>query len=114
MDKRNFKIIENGVSYALPKYKVEDGVGIVETGESVIVEFVRGSKLKEETVEKKEGTLHEHLLSALIHDLEFKNALVPSREGALALTNLQQARMWMEERQKSRQAANVAGTYQKH
>lgn len=114
MNKRNFNIIEDGVAYALPAYKVEDGKGIVETGESVVINFVRGSKLKDEDVEKREGTLHEHLLSAMIHDLKFKNNLVPSREGALVITKLEEARMWMEERQRAREVANVAGTYQKH
>lgn len=114
MNKRNFDIIEDGVEYALPAYRVEDGKGIVETGETVNIKFVRGSKLKDEDVEKKEGTLHEHLLSAIIHDLKFKNNLVPSRESALVITKLEEARMWMEERQNARVAANVSGTYQKH
>lgn len=109
--KRGFYTVEEGTMYELPVYKVVDGVGIQETGEVHPLMFVRGSKLGEENVEKREGTLHEHLLSAMIHDLKFKSKLVPSRESALTITNLEQALFWMEERQRSREAAGVAGTY---
>lgn len=111
--KEHFEIIENGVEYALPEYKVVDGKGIEETGQSVIVKFVRGSKLADEEVEKKEGTLHEHLLSMMIHDLQYKNGLVRSREGALVITKLQEALSWLRERQIDRQKRNVLGTYKK-
>jgi len=112
--KRAFNTIENGTHYQLPIYRVEDGKGIVETGETLDIKFVRGSKLKNEDVEKREGTLHEHLLSAMISDLKFKNVLVPSRETATAITNLEQALHWLEEREHARTAAGVIGTYKPH
>jgi hypothetical protein len=40
---------------------------------------------------KDEGTLHEHLLAMMIMDLKFKNTLVPSREGSLIITKLEEA-----------------------
>jgi hypothetical protein len=111
--KRNFETIEQGTEYTIPNYEVIDGQGIQLTGTTQTIKFVRGSKLKEEEVEKREGTLHEHLLSMIIEDLKYKNNLVPSRESALVITKLEEARMWMEERQRSREASGTSGTYQK-
>jgi hypothetical protein len=113
-NKRAFNTVENGTQYELPIYRVVDGKGIEETGEVLPLLFVRGSKLKDEVVEKREGTLHEHLLSAMIHDLKFKNGLVPSRETATAITNLEQALHWLEEREKARASQGVVGTYKPH
>lgn len=114
MTKRGFNTVELGTHYELPVYEVIDGKGIQETGAVLTINFVRGSKLKDEDVEKREGTLHEHLLSAMIHDLKFKNSLLPSRETATAITNLEQALHWLEEREHARQAQGVVGTYKPH
>jgi len=120
--KEDFKIIEEGTKYLLPKYKVLDGLGIErikDTGEendpfqNQIIEFVRGSKLGEETVEKREGTLHEHLLSVMIHDLKFKNSLVPSREVSIVITKLEEALQWLRARQIDRIKRDILGTYKK-
>lgn len=111
--KDSFEIIEEGTIYGLPVYEVIDGKGIEDTGGKVIVEFVRGSKLKDEDVEKREGTLHEHLLSMMIHDLKYKNSLVPSREGALVITKLEEAYLWLLKRQIVRENAGTLGTYKK-
>jgi hypothetical protein len=113
MSKREFETIEEGTTYSLPIWKVVDGKGIELTGGFANLQFVRGSKIKNEDVEKKDGILHETLLAAIIVDLKFKNNLVPSRETSLAITNLQQALHWMEERQKERGDRNVGGTYKK-
>lgn len=112
--KRGFKTVEKGTRYELPVYRVVDGKGIEETGETLSLKFVRGSKLADENVEKREGTLHEHLLSCMIEDLKFKMSLVPSDETKLVVTHLQEAQHWLEEREKARTAAGVVGTYQPH
>lgn len=115
MSKREFNIEENGTSYGLPKWEVVDGKGIVETGELKVIQFVRGDKEDNgEVIPRVEGVLHETLLSMMIHDLKYKNTLVPSRETSLAITKLEEALMWMEERQRARVAAGVQGTYKKH
>lgn len=111
--KNEFEIIEEGTRYALPEYKVVDGKGIELTGSKHIIRFVRGSKLGTEDVEKKEGMLHEHLLSMMIHDLKFKNTLVPSREGSIVITKLEEAYLWMVKRQVDRTERGVQGTYKK-
>lgn len=49
----------------------------------------------------------------MIADLQYKSSLVPSRETALAITKLQEALFWIEERQRDREARNVQGTYTK-
>jgi len=48
----------------------------------------------------------------MIHDLKFKNQLVPSREGSLVITKLQEALGWLRQRQIDRQQRKVDGTYQ--
>lgn len=109
--KEEFEVVENGTTYLLPTYKVVDGKGIVETEESVTINFVRGSKIADEDVEKRVGTLHEHLLAMMIHDLQFKNKLVPSREGSLVITKLEEALHWLRARQIDRAKREVVGTY---
>lgn len=112
--KEHFTVIEEGTQYELPNYEVIDGEGIKEIKHSgQLINFVRGSKLKGEDVPKREGTLHEHLLSMMIYDLQYKNGLVPSREGSLAITKLQEALSWLRQRQVDRISRNVEGTYQK-
>ena len=113
MEKRDFKTVEQGAVYELPMWEVVDGKGIEKVAETIAIPFVRGSKIAGEKVEKKEGVLHETLLCMMIKDLKFKQTLVPSREGALAITNLEQALHWMEERQRDRQERKVEGTYKK-
>jgi hypothetical protein len=111
--KRHFKIVEEGTWYEIPKYRVVENVGLIETGESTVINFVRGSKLGSDNIEPKDGTLHEHLLSVMIHDLKYKNNLLPSRETATTITKLEEALFWAEERQRARVAQGIAGTYQK-
>lgn len=129
-DKREFDIIEDGVTYALDNWRVIDGKGIQKISECkcgpnegcsncgatthTTIQFVRGSKIGDEDVPKRDGILHETLLSAMIHDLKFKNELVPSRETSTAITKLEEALHWMEERSRARAKAGVQGTYKKH
>jgi len=112
--KEDFNILEEGTQYELPVYEVIDGVGIQKVdGPGLLLEFVRGSKLKGEDVPMRIGTLHEHLLAAMIHDLKYKNGLVPSREGSLVITKLEEAMGWLRQRQVDRTKREVSGTYQK-
>lgn len=110
--KEHFEIKEEGTFYVLPTYDVEDGKGIVETDEGLELRFVRGSKSGQQDVERRRGTLHEHLLSVMIHDLKYKQSLVPSRETAIVITNLEQALHWLRARQIDRAKREVLGTYQ--
>lgn len=111
--KDNFDIEVDGTIYKLPTYDVVDGKGIVESPDTLEIRFVRGSKLNDEQVERVRGTLHEHLLSMMIHDLRFKNNLVPSRETSIVITKLQEAQQWLLQRQIDRKSREVEGTYKK-
>ncbi len=73
--------------------------------------FVRGSKLGSEEVDKKVGVLHEGVIQILITDLEYKNELVPSEEGAEILEHLRAIAKLQDLRAEKRKAANVQGTY---
>jgi hypothetical protein len=111
--KEDFQTIVPGTVYLLPEYEVVDKQGIRRTGGKIELRFVRGSKNPDEPVERCQGTLHEHLLATMIHDLKHKNELVPSREGALVITKLQEALGWLRQRQVDRQNRAVDGTYKK-
>jgi hypothetical protein len=119
--KRNFKTVELGTTYKLPKYRVVDGKGIVELNSDNVlpaslseqtITFVRGDKTDNGVViPRVDGILHEQLLAMMIADLQYKNGMIPSKETDCAITKLQEALMWLEERQRDREARNVQGTY---
>ena len=113
--KRAFKTVILGHHYEVPEYEVKKDVGIVETGKTVPMYLVRGSKVTANNIEPmRKGTLHEHYLTVMIEDLKFKDAEFPSKETACAITKLEEARMYLEEREKIREAQGVLGTYQPH
>lgn len=124
-----FTVKELGTSYLLPKFRVVDGKGI----ESLVdrekdklqgttpdsnsfqeITFVRGDKTDNgEVIPRVNGILIEQLLGVMIKDLKYKNSLIPSRESSLAITKLEEALFWLEERQRDRESRNVVGTYNK-
>lgn len=130
--KRYFKTIEEGTTYLLPKWRVVDGEGIklVQRIENLNedlsefptfdklcnqkITFVRGDKTDNgEIIPRVDGILHEQLLAMMINDLQYKSKLVPRTETSIAITKLQEALMWLEERQRDRENRNVQGTYVK-
>lgn len=122
--KRNFKTIEEGTTYMLPKWRVVDGEGIkliseIEGNVQISdwmqqITFVSGDKIDNGVIiPRVDGILHEQLLTMMISDLQYKSKLVPSRETSIVITKLQEALMWLEERQKDRENRNVQGTYTK-
>jgi hypothetical protein len=56
-----------------------------------------------------DGTTNEEVLEILINRLNFLNAKFPCRENALAITNMEQALMWLEKRTKDRLKRDVEG-----
>ena len=56
------------------------------------------------------GLTNEALLAVLIHRTRALNDRFPCRENSLAITNMQQALMWLEERTKDRIGRQVEGT----
>ena len=71
----------------------------------VHLEFQMGA-VKENGVN---GLTNEALLAALIHRTNVLNKRFPYRENALAITNMEQALMWLEKRTNDRKARQVEG-----
>lgn len=112
--KESFDILDNGSRYSVPMYEVVDGKGLVLVeGMTHPINFVRGSKLGSDDVEKKTGTLHEHLMSVMIHDLTLKNELVPSEETTQVILKLKEALNWQRARSIDRVTRAVQETYKK-
>lgn len=65
------------------------------------------------TPREPNGAFVETVISACVQRLEFfQNSKFSCRENALAITKLQEALHWLEDRTKRRQAAGVEGTHQ--
>ncbi len=111
--KDDFETIKDSKGYLLPKYNVIDGKGIEKTGEKLKLEFVKGSRLGCENIEKNDGILHETLLSVMIVDLKNKNKLVPSDETIAAINYLESALFQLYKRQINRAKDGILGTYAK-
>ncbi|MGL4781480.1 MAG: DUF7681 family protein [Bacteroidales bacterium] len=126
-----YKVVELGTTYQLPKYRVVDGKGIQKVADCNLqddpnlefhitseiyknITFVRGDKSDNGTViPRVDGILHEQLLGMMIEDLKYKNNLVPSRESSVAITKLEEALMWLEQRSYIREKEGTIGTYKK-
>ncbi|MEP0004420.1 MAG: hypothetical protein ABJ387_01455 [Balneola sp.] len=110
----DFEIELNGVSYYLPSFEVIEGEGLVHNKDyDKHIVFVRGSKITEEVVPSFIGITHESLMEMMIHDLKYKNSLVPSRETALTITKLEEALLWQQRRGQLRAKEGKQGTYKK-
>jgi len=56
------------------------------------------------------GLTNEALLAILAHRLNAMNKKMPCRENAIAITNIEQAQLWLEKRTRDRLARGVEGT----
>ena len=61
-----------------------------------------------ETVQN--GTTNEAVLAVLIDRMRFLNEKLPSRQGSIAITKLEEALMWLEHRTRERLQRRVEGT----
>lgn len=55
------------------------------------------------------GWTNEAVIAVLIHRIEHLNSLFPCRENSLAITKLQEAKLWLEERTRGRVNRGVEG-----
>lgn len=55
------------------------------------------------------GTTNEEVLTMLIHRMNYLQKKFPCRENAIAITNLEQALMWLEKRTNDRKKRGVEG-----
>lgn len=58
--------------------------------------------------------IEEDVMPVLIQHLKNLNGVLPSRETSLAITKLEECRMWLGERKRNREQQGVLGTYQPH
>ena len=56
-----------------------------------------------------DGTTNEELLTILIDRINYLNGKFPCRENSLAITNMEQALMWLEKRTRDREKRGVEG-----
>lgn len=105
--KEDFEVVDDGARYILPSYQVDKELVRMEHG--ITLDFVRGNHNPEYS--PNEGTLHEHILACMIHDLRHKNKVVRSRETSCMITKLQEALFWARERTIDRSKRDVLNTY---
>ena len=111
IDSRKFTVLKEGASYSLPTYAVGEN-GLEELEDKQIIEFVKGNIEGPEF--KQAGIITENLLSMLIKHLSTLNqGELRNRHTSLAITNLENALMRLEERKKDRVERGVLGTYKK-
>ncbi|MCC2381173.1 hypothetical protein LKM00_27660 [Bacillus wiedmannii] len=61
------------------------------------------------------GAQIEDVIDALVERLQgFQNGGYPCRENALAITKLEEGRLWLNERTRKRQQQGIEGKYEKH
>jgi hypothetical protein len=58
------------------------------------------------------GLQSEQLIAVLVHRLGVLNKAFPCRENSIAITKLEEARLWLEKRTADRKARGVEGTNQ--
>lgn len=113
-EKRVFETKIAGSIYRLPTYKIVPEQGIVRSGHSIIIPFVRGSRKVEQNEHPPvEGIVHESLLSMQIYDLELKNKEFPNEFTPQVIKKLEEARDILENRTRERASRDVLGKYQK-
>lgn len=81
-----------------------------------VIQFIEKTPTAEGSTELKtvnDGTTNEELLEVLLDRLNFLQAKFPCRENALAITNAEQALMWLNRRTQNRVRRGVEGTNQK-
>lgn len=110
--RNQFKVTKPGASYELPVYEI-NSTGLNKIDNSLLIDFVKGNKLSEDNP-RQEGVIVEDILGMLICHLESVNTgELANRHTSIAITKLQEALMWIEERIKDRESRNVLGTYNK-
>jgi len=94
--------------YGLPMYDLTNE-GLVENPNSILVHMVRG-KIEDED-SNQQGTTSETMISMLIEHLSIINCGdLYNMETANAITKLQEALFWIEERKRDRDKRGVSGT----
>ena len=108
------EIIIPGHQYKVSNFEDKNSgqiIQFIQKEEAVLtVDSTEGVTEVSTLVTVSDGTTNEELLEVLIDRLNFLQKKVPSRETALAITNLEQALMWLEKRTRDRLKRGVEGT----
>lgn len=111
------KVLTPGHKYELAQFEEP---GLENFGDVQTIQFIEkvpvgrfgrepGSGATSELKTVNGGTTNEEVLAVLIDRLNFLNGKFPCRENSLAITKLQEAKMWLEERMRGRVARGVEG-----
>jgi len=103
------RVIKEGHQYVL------DGFENAVEG-SQYLQFIDKEPVKPDSTELvtiSDGTTNEEVLEVLIDRMKYLQAKFPCRENAIAITNLEQALMWLEKRTADRQKRGVEGKHEK-
>jgi hypothetical protein len=92
------KILTTGHKYELDSF---------EDGQPQVLQFIEKDAAMN-TIH--DGTTNEEVLSMLINRLNYLNERLPSRETAVAITNLDQALLWLQKRTADRIQRGVEGS----
>jgi hypothetical protein len=100
------KVIVPGLSYELPNFENKD-----EAGQKL--QFIHKQPKEEGSTEliTVDGTTNEDVLDVLIDRLNVQNAKFPCKENSIAITKLEEAKMWLHKRTADRVARNVEGKH---
>lgn len=108
---RNIKTHIPKSTYIVPTFQVTNE-GIID-GDSFELQFCKGNK-EDETIPRQMGFFTESLLEVCAQYLRENNVgELSNREGAVAITKIEEAIMWLNKRKEDRTIRGVLGTYQK-
>jgi hypothetical protein len=96
------KVLVEAHTYELENFEKKDGKG-------QILQFIHKEPVGDNLVTVSDGTTNEEVIEAVIDRLKFLNGKFPCKENAMAITNLEQAVMWLEKRTKDRLKRQVEG-----
>ncbi len=77
------------------------------------IQFIHKEPVNGVLTTLQDGTTNEEVLAVLIDRMNYLQSKFACRENAIAITNLEQALMWLEKRTADRKKRNVEGTQQK-
>lgn len=101
------RVLKEGHTYELP--------GFEDPKNTQIIQFIDKAPAPGGTDLEvvSDGTTNEKVLEVLINRLQYLNSKFPCRENALAITKMEEAKMWLEKRTSDRIKRNVEGKHLK-
>lgn len=102
------KVLIEGHRYLLDSFEGSNTQGIQ------FIQKVPCSENSHELRTENDGTTNEEVLKMLIDRMNYLQNKAPCRENAIAITHIETALLWLEERTRRRKAKNVEGTKLPH